>query len=72
MNIIVDNNNVVWYWDEGTITRIDDYNWRGTDKIIADPVPLISKVVEVNSIPSDIEIAKYRYINNQFELNPEY
>lgn len=72
MNIIVDNNNVVWYWEDGEITRIDDHNWQGTNIIVADPEPLRSRVISVNDVPSDIEIGKYKYINNQFELNPDY
>jgi hypothetical protein len=66
MNIIVDNNNVVWYWEEGEIIKIDDHNWRGTNMIIADPEPLRSRVIEVSSVPNDIELGKYKYINNQF------
>ena len=42
------------------------------DLIINDMNKTTAELIEVPSIPEDFVGGKYKYVNNQFELNPEY
>lgn len=67
------DNVVTWAFD----CNVDDIDIQDNrtvapDIIILDMTASTADKVEVASIPADFEGGKYKYVNNQFELNSDY
>lgn len=75
MKLLLDEKNVVIYStaivteiESGFLCDVQEGEYGGR----VYPTFFVNKIVEVNEIPDDFVSMKYKYVNGEFVLNPDY